>query len=133
MRAPLRTSRGSRRRMLRRAHYGSCLNSAAWYRKREQRYVAWRQGTGTVPGGAVCGQVWTLRMGHPHHRTYTRLGRELPTDLVSMCKADPVHLHNLWDAHPSWRTTGRATATLGVIAALRRQRRVVGPASRVPA
>lgn len=26
------------------------------------------------------------------------------------------------ERHPSWRTTGRATATLGVIAVLRRQR-----------
>ena len=119
--------------MLRRGHCGSYLNSPAWYRKRQEWYVAWRQGTGTEPVCAVCGQVWTLREGNLRHRTYTRLGRELPTDLVAMCKADHVQLHNLWDAHPSRRTTGRATATLGIIAALRRQRHVDGPASRVPA
>jgi len=82
---------------------------------------------------AVCCQVWTLRDGHLHRRTYARLGRELPTDLVPMCPADHVQLHDLWDAHPSWRTTGRATATLDIIAALRRPRRAGGSASRVPA
>jgi hypothetical protein len=133
VRAPRRTSRWSRRRLLRRCHYESYLNSPAWYRKRQQWYAAWRQATGTEPVCAVCGQVWTLRQGHLHHRTYARLGRELPTDIVPMCAPDHEHLHDLWDAHPSWRTTGRATATLGIIAVLRRQRRADGSASRVPA
>ena len=132
MRAPRRTSRWSRRRLLRHGYYESYLNSPAWYRKRQQWYLAWRQATGTEPVCAVCGQVWTLRKGHLHHRTYARLGRELPTDLVAMCAADHVQLHDLWDAHPSWRTTGRATATLGIIAAMRGQRRMDGAASRAP-
>jgi hypothetical protein len=51
---------------------------------------------------------------------------------VPFCKADHQQLHVLWDAHPSWRTTGRATATLGIITALRRGRRIDGSASRVP-
>jgi hypothetical protein len=124
MRAPRRTSRWSRRRLLRRGRYESYLNSPAWYRTREQWYAAWRKATGTEPVCAVCGQAWTLRSGHLHHRTYARLGGELPTDLIAMCAADHEQLHDLWDAHPSWRTTGRATATLGIIAAMRRQRRI---------
>jgi hypothetical protein len=124
VRAPRPTSRWSRRRLLRRGLYESYLNSPAWYRTREQWYSAWRKATGTEPVCAVCDQVWTLRNGHLHHRTYARLGRELPTDLVPMCAADHEQLHDLWDAHPSWRTTGRATATLGIIAAMRRQRRI---------
>jgi 5-methylcytosine-specific restriction endonuclease McrA len=130
VRAPRRTSRWSRSRLRRRGHYESYLNSPAWYRKRQQWYFQWRQGTGTEPVCAVCGRVWTLGEGHLHHRTYARLGRELPTDLVAMCKADHMQLHDLWDAHPSWRTTGRATATLGIIAAMRRQRRMDDSAPR---
>lgn len=133
MRAPRRTSRWSRRRLLRRGQYQSYLNSPAWFRKRQDWYAAWWEATGEEPVCAVCGRVWTLREGHLHHRTYARLGQELPTDLVPMCGADHVRLHDLWDAHPSWRTTGRATATVGIIAALRRQRRAGAPASRVPA
>ena len=133
MRAPRRTSRWSRRRLLRRGQYESYLNSPAWYRKRQQWYAEWRQATAAEPVCAVCGQFWTLREGHLHHRTYARLGHELPTDLVPLCPDDHVRLHDLWDAHPSWRTTGRATATLGIIAALRRQRRGNGSASRTPA
>jgi len=109
------------------------LNSPAWYRKRQQWYSLWRERTGTEPLCAVCGQVWTLRDGHLHHRTYARLGDEHPTDLVPLCTADHVKLHDLWDAHASWRTTGRATATLGIIAALRRQRRAVSSTALVPA
>ena len=133
MRAPRRSSRWSRRRLQRRGQYDSYLNSAAWYRKREQWYFQWQQETGTEPVCAVCGRVWTLREGHLHHRTYARLGHELLTDCVPLCAADHAQLHDLWDAHPSWRTTGRATATLGIIAALRRQRRADGSTSHVPA
>jgi 5-methylcytosine-specific restriction endonuclease McrA len=133
VRAPRRSSRWSRRRLQRRGQYDSYLNSASWYRKREQWYVLWQQRTGTEPLCAVCGRVWTLRQGHLHHRTYARLGHELLTDVVPLCAADHARLHDLWDAHPSWRTTGRATATLGIIAALRRQRRAAGSTSHVPA
>ena len=133
MRAPRRSSRWSRRRLQRRGQYDAYLNSAAWYCKREQWYFQWQQETGTEPLCAVCGQVWTLREGHLHHRTYTRLGHELLTDVVPLCATDHARLHDLWDAHPSWRTTGRATATLGIIAALRRQRRADRATSPVPA
>ena len=133
MRAPRRSSRWSRRRLQRRGQYDAYLNSAAWYRKRQQWYILWQQETGTEPSCVVCGQVWTLRYGHLHHRTYARLGHELLTDVVPLCPADHTRLHDLWDAHPSWRTTGRATATLGIIAALRRQRRSDGSTPHVPA
>lgn len=123
MRAPRRTSRWSRSRLLCRGYYQSYLNSRAWYRKRQQWYRTWRQQAGTEPVCAVCGQLWTLRAGHLHHRTYARLGSELTTDLMPLCAADHEPLHDLWDTYPSWRATGRATATLGIIAALRRQRR----------
>ena len=133
MRAPRRADRWSRRRLLRRGRYESYLNLPAWYRKRQQWYSLWQQGAGTDLVCAVCGQVWTLREGRFHHRTYASLERELPIDLVPMCLADYVQRHDLWDARPSWRTTVRATATLGIIAALRRMRRAGGSASRVPA
>jgi 5-methylcytosine-specific restriction endonuclease McrA len=133
VRAPRRSSRWSRRRLQRRGQYDSYLNSAAWYRKRQQWYVQWQQETGTEPLCAVCERVWTLRLGHLHHRTYARLGHELLTDVIPLCPADHARLHDLWDAHPSWRTTGRATATLGIIAALRRQRRAASSTSHVPA
>jgi hypothetical protein len=90
---------------------------------------------GSVPWAAS--QAWTAVSAHSVRarpaRTYARLGHELLTDVVPLCVADHARLHELWDAHPSWRTTGRATATLGIIAALHRQRRADGSTSPVPA
>jgi len=50
-----------------------------------------------------------------------RLGNEEPDDLVPLCAAHHARLHQLWDGSPQWRALGRATATYGIIALLRRR------------
>jgi type IV secretion system protein VirD4 len=55
--------------------------------------------------------------------TYQRLGAEDPADLMALCARDHARLHAVLDASPSWRRLGRAAATVGIIAMLRRSER----------
>jgi len=50
------------------------------------------------------------------------VGEEQFTDLLPLCRPDHAHLHEVWDASPAWRQLGRAAASVGIIAALRRVR-----------
>ena len=114
-------SRWSVGRVRRRGRYAAYIASDDWYRRREQWYREWVAETGSEPACAVCGTRWTLSRGDLHHRTYDRLGAEWHTDLVPLCRPHHTALHDLWDESPSWRRLGRAQATAGITAVLRRQ------------
>jgi len=99
------------------------MNSKAWQDKRRAWYARWVTLTGCPPTCLVCGRRWSLRSGHLHHLTYQRLGAEEPTDLWPLCARDHGRLHEVLDGSPSWRRVGRAAATVGIVAILRRKER----------
>ena len=123
MRTPRRGSRWSADRVARRAVYAAYMNSKAWQDKRRDWYARRVTLTGSPPVCLVCGRRWSLRSGHLHHLTYQRLGAEEPEDLIALCGHDYARLHAVLDASPSWRRLGRAAATVGIIAMLRRRER----------
>jgi len=98
------------------------MDSAAWRARRAAWYAEWLERHGRDPFCLVCGSTWTLRRGDLHHRCYDRLGDERFADLLPLCRTDHAHLHQVWDASPAWRQLGRAAASAGIIAALRRMR-----------
>jgi hypothetical protein len=106
---------------MRRGRYAAYIVSDDWFRRREQWYRDWVSQTGSEPSCAICGVRWTLMHGDLHHRTYAQLGSERHNDLVPLCRAHHTALHDIWDASSSWRKLGRAQATDGIIAALRRR------------
>ena len=62
--------------------YHLYLNSAAWYKKREQRM--------SIDGDVcACGAPAV----HVHHKTYENIGKELMSDLVSLCEKCHTHVH----------------------------------------
>ena len=71
----------------------------------------------------VCLRTWTLS-DDLHHASYDQLGHEPNTDLVPMCRACHQALHRVLDRSGHWRTMPRRTATVQIIAALRRTRRI---------
>jgi hypothetical protein len=97
------------------------MGSVAWQERRHQWYQHWRSTHDCAPVCVVCGCPWSLRSGQLHHVTYMRLGAEEPGDLVPLCPTHHARLHQLWDSSPQWRALGRAAATHGIIAVLRRR------------
>jgi 5-methylcytosine-specific restriction endonuclease McrA len=124
MRAPRLGSRWSRHRVARRARYADYIQSDAWWHTRQTWYAARTAELGRgEPCCAVCDAPWLLDRDDLHHKTYDRLGHEHLADLLPMCRACHTRLHDLWDTSPAWRKLGRARATAGIIAALRREHR----------
>jgi hypothetical protein len=109
------------RRIHRRAVYRSYLASRAWRDRRRAWYAAWLTRAGTPPVCLVCDRQWSPKSGHLHHLTYVRIGHEDDTDLVPLCSRDHRRLHAVLEGSPSWRRLGRAQATIGIIALLRRR------------
>ena len=100
------------------------MNSKAWQDKRRDWSARCVTLTGSPPVCLVCGLRWSLRSGHLHHLTCQGLGAEDPADLMALCARDHARLHAVLDTSPSWRRLGRAVATVGTIALLRRRERV---------
>jgi 5-methylcytosine-specific restriction endonuclease McrA len=122
MRAPRPGSRWSRRRIARRARYADYIHSAAWWRTRAEWYATHTADPSLgQPQCAGCDAPWLLDRDDLHHTTYARLGQERFSDLIPMCRACHNRLHELWDTSPAWRKLGRTQATVGIIAALRRE------------
>lgn len=110
------------RRIHRRAVYQSYLASRAWRDRRRAWYAAWLTKAGTPPTCLVSDHQWSPKTGHLHHLTYVRIGNEDDTDLVPLCARDHRRLHDVLESSPSWRRLGRAQASVGIIAMLRRRR-----------
>lgn len=123
MRPPRAGSAWSRGRVSRRLAYSHYMASPAWCARRQ----AWRAEqvarTGAEPVCEVCSAPWTLRSGDLHHRNYRHLGAEGHDELVALCRSCHESLHAIWDASPAWRALGRAQATAGIVAGLRRRHR----------
>lgn len=111
----------SRGRLRRRGRYASYMGSLDWQARREAWHAEWLDRYGIEPMCVVCDERWTERHGDLHHRSYDRLGRERFDDLVPLCRAHHRALHDLWDGSSAWRSLGRASATIGIIATLRRR------------
>jgi hypothetical protein len=111
------------RRIHRRAVYQSYLASRAWRDRRRAWYAAWLTQAGTPPACLVCDRAWSPKSGHLHHLTYERIGNEDDTDLVPLCAHHHRRLHAVLERSPSWRRLGRAQASVGIIALLRRRQR----------
>jgi hypothetical protein len=109
------------RRIHRRAVYDSYLASRAWRDRRRAWYSAWLTTAGTPPRCIVCDRQWSPKSGHLHHLTYVRIGNEDDTDLVPLCPQDHRRLHEVMERSQSWRRLGRAQASIGIIAMLRRR------------
>jgi 5-methylcytosine-specific restriction endonuclease McrA len=122
MRPPRPGSRWSRRRVARRARYAHYIQSRAWWRARADWYATHTADPARgQPHCAGCAAPWLLDRDDLHHTTYHRLGHERSADLIPMCRACHSRLHDVWDTSPAWRKLGRAQATAGIIAALRRE------------
>jgi hypothetical protein len=123
MRSPRPGSRWSRGRAARRARYAGYIQSRAWWRARAARHAAYTADPARrEPRCAACDAPWLLDRDDLHHKIYARLGHERLGDLIPMCRTWHTRLHVVWDTSPAWRKLGRAQATLGIIAALRRER-----------
>ena len=109
------------RRIHRRAFYQRYLASRGWRDRRRAWYAAWLTAMGTAPACLVCDRQWSPKTGHLHHLTYVRLGHEDDTDLVPLCARDHRHLHEVLERSQGWRRRGRAQASIGIIAMLRRR------------
>ena len=109
------------RRIHRRAVYRSYLASRAWRDRRRAWYAAWLTKAGTPPTCLACDHQWSPKTGHLHHLTSVRIGTEDDTDLVPLCSQDHRRLHDVLESSPSWRRLGRAQASIGIIAMLRRR------------
>lgn len=111
------------RRIHRRAVYQSYLASRTWRDRRRAWYAGWLAQAGTPPTCLVCDRAWSPRSGHLHHPTFERIGNEDVTDLVPLCAHHHRQLHAVLECSPSWRRLGRAQASIGIIALLRRRQR----------
>jgi hypothetical protein len=123
MRPPRQGSRWSAGRVQRRGRYTAYIESDDWFRRREQWHTEHVETTSAEPTCAVCDQTWTLNRDDLHHRTYDRLGHELHSDLIPLCRTHHRAVHDLWDASPAWRRLGRVQATAGIISILRRRQK----------
>jgi len=124
MRPPRLGSRLSRARVARRARYAGYIRSRAWWRSRAAWYAAHAADPSRgEPCCAACDAPWLLDRDDLHHTTYDRLGHERSADHIPMCRACHSRLHDVWDTSPAWRKLGRAQATVGITAALRREDR----------
>jgi len=121
VRTPRAGSRWSRGRITRRALYAAYMDSAAWQEKRRQWYHHWVGVHESPPHCLVCRRQWSLRTGHLHHVTYMRLGFEEVEDLIPLCAAHHARLHEVFDRSSAWRRQGRAAASHGIVAMLRRR------------
>jgi predicted HNH restriction endonuclease len=110
---------GTPTRRDRRAAYDGYLSSRAWRDRRKAWYAAWLARHGTPPACRVCDRKWSLRTGHLHHLSYTRLGDEDDEDLMPLCAAHHRQLHWVLDQSVGWRRLGRRQASLGLIGLLR--------------
>lgn len=133
MRPPRPGSGWSAGRVLCRGRYAAYIDSPDWFARRERWHATHLVMTGQEPVCAVCGRPWRLRDDDLHHATYARLGDEAYHDLVPMCREHHTALHNLWDASLAWRPLGRAQATAGIIAVLRRRQNDRPPREEHPA
>jgi hypothetical protein len=72
--------------------YHAYLRSAAWQRRAAacKRRARWRC--------ALCNTVGPL---NAHHRTYERLGFELPSDLIALCRYCHARHHDKLAAAPN--------------------------------
>jgi len=95
----------------RRRAYADWMGSAAWHRRREAWRDHWVATRGCEPACAVCGELWTLRAGDLHHRTYDRLGNERYGDVLPLCRPCHLRLHQVMESTPAWRRLGRRQAT----------------------
>lgn len=68
----------ARRAGLWRGYYESYMLSPRWFNSRARRAALTRN-------GGMCAACGTRRSSHVHHRSYQRLGEELPEDLVALC------------------------------------------------
>jgi hypothetical protein len=100
--------------------YAADIDSPGWFRRRERWHADHLALTGAEPVCAVCGPARRRRDGDPHHRSYHRLGNDHHHDLLPLCREHHHALHELWDTCPAWRRLGRDNATVGIVAALRR-------------
>jgi len=66
------------------------------------------------------GDLWSLRRGDLHHRSYDRVGHEANGDLIALDRACHTQLHRILDSNPAWRRAGRPQATDVIVARLRR-------------
>lgn len=117
MRTPRPGGRWTRQRQTTRAAYVRYIASRAWLSRRSWWFAEHRRRTGFPAGCAVCGSAENLEL---HHHEYSRIGHERFDDLTALCPVDHRRVHDIYDASRQWRTLGRAAASAGIIAALRR-------------
>ena len=99
------------------------MSSRAWLRYREGWRDRWAASHGAEPVGQVCGIPWDLRHGDLHHRSYARLGHELDSDVVALCRPRHRRLHRILEPSLVWLWLGRAQVSDVIIARLRSMRK----------
>lgn len=99
-------------------HRPSEVKSVEWTLRREHWLREYRECVGGEPVCAVCESAWTPT-DDLHHRTYMHLGEELFVDLVPLCRADHVKVHEFFERDVSYLRPGRQHATDVTVARLR--------------
>lgn len=94
------------------------VRSSEWIARRERWLEEYRQQSGSAPVCAVCGLEWTLN-DDLHHRTYMHVGDERFAELVPLCRADHVKVHEAFVGDPTWLRQGRQYATDVLVVRLR--------------
>ena len=84
------------------AVYDDFLSSEQW-RQRRDKYIA---------DHASCAACGATRRLHVHHVSYRRLGRELDSDLLTLCHVCHTEVHRL---HRQWVEMTLREATLTVL------------------
>ena len=101
--------------------YADYITSPAWYARRRKWWDVHEDRTGTrimlCPGG--CGTQVNERDDDMHHMSYDRLGDELHTDLLPLCRRCHETVHMLIENSPNWRKMDRAQATTAVLNLIR--------------
>ena len=98
-------------------HLSSEVKSVEWTLRRECWLQEYRECVGAEPVCAVCESAW-MSTDDLHHRTYMHLGEELFADLVPLCRADHVKVHEFFERDVYLRP-GRQHATDVAVARLR--------------
>jgi hypothetical protein len=119
MRAPGLGSCWSRARVTRRSRYADYIQwRAGWRTERPARCQRRRRGERRTTRRLH--PPWLLDRDDLHHTTHDRLGHERLADLIPIRRPCHTRLHDVRDTSPAWRKLGQAQATVGIIAALRR-------------
>ena len=117
MRPPRPGSAWTPSRWARRGRYADYINSKAWAKRRRRWFQEHWERTHEPAVCVVCG----ARPVDLHHLDYGNLGNEDYEQIIAVCGSHHDRIHAAWAATPHIRRLGRRTASLVIIAEMRKR------------